>query len=131
VEGSIVTFAPGARLPALACDVSIPIATPPVAVASSEKVPPLASKMRSPDRAGFGMAMEYDPSVPVVTGPATTAPDTDFTVTDVPLAGPAMTTPEMDVVAVEESLELLQPNEMIERQTTSAVLKLSDIVDFI
>lgn len=61
------------------------------------------------------MAIEYDPSVPVVTGPATTIPDTDFTVTDAPLAGPAITTPEKEVVDVEESLELPQPNEMIER----------------
>jgi len=33
-----------------------------------------------------------------------------------------MTTPDTDVVADGVPLELLQPNEMIERQTTSVVL---------
>jgi hypothetical protein len=42
-----------------------------------------------------------------------------------------MTTPDIDAVVDGVLLELLQPNVMIERQTTSTVLKLFDIVDVI
>jgi hypothetical protein len=103
--------------------------TPVVDVASSGKVPPVASNIRSAESEAAGMEIVNEPSVAVVDGPATIAPDVFFTVTLAPLVGPAKTVPDTEV-DVDDEPPPPQPKSVSERQNRKKILNEWDVYEF-
>jgi hypothetical protein len=96
---------------------------PIVDVASSGKVPPLVSNVSSLDSSEEGMLTVKLPSAALIPDRATSTP-ADFTITTVPLAGPAATVPDTDVVVLEEALPDPLPAHpaMVNARTSSDII---------